>query len=132
MTNFAIKGYESRHNVKYWTGEDYIGFGLSAHSYIDGERFANPSSFEEYYKCQKLAKERLTVEQKIEEHIMLGLRCYKGASVSHLKSLGYDIMQNPNVQYFLENNVRIQKDDSICLTPEFYGVSNYVIVKLLP
>ena len=41
ISNFSKKGRESRHNLRYWTGKDYIGFGAAAHSYFDSERFSN-------------------------------------------------------------------------------------------
>ena len=48
ISNFAKDGYECRHNVKYWTGEEYIGLGTAAHSYIGNCRFYNTSDINEY------------------------------------------------------------------------------------
>ena len=45
VSNFAVSSFECRHNVNYWTGGDYIGFGLAAHSYNGGRRFANANTF---------------------------------------------------------------------------------------
>ena len=39
ISNFARRGYESKHNMKYWTGQDYLGFGAAAHSYVGGPAF---------------------------------------------------------------------------------------------
>lgn len=132
VSNFARKGYECRHNIKYWTGEEYIGFGLSAHSYINGERFANAKTFKEYYNKKIALREKLTNEQLIEEHIMLGLRCNRGVDKMYLTSLGYDIAKNEHLSDFIEKGVIIQKEDRLYLNPDFYGVNNYIIVHLLP
>ncbi len=50
ISNFAKKGFESRHNLKYWNLEEYLGLGPAAHSYLDGKRFYHTRSFEEYLK----------------------------------------------------------------------------------
>lgn len=131
VSNFAKNGKISKHNYKYWTGENYVGFGLGAHSYINNTRIANASTFEEYYKGMA-EKEVLNKTQLIEEHIMLGLRCSNGVSLSHLKNLGYDIEKNDNLKPFLEQGILTSQGDKIFINPAFYGVCNYVIVKLLP
>lgn len=131
ISNFAKEGYECKHNLKYWTGEEYIGFGLSAHSYINGERVANANNFNDYYNKKLAMRELLTKQQKIEEHIMLGLRCKKGIDKKYLKSLGYDIEKNNYLKEYIQNNILIE-NERIYLNPDFYGVNNYIIVHLLP
>lgn len=132
VSNFAQKGYECKHNIKYWTGEEYIGFGLSAHSYLNGKRFANAKTFGEYYSKKIAMQEHLTAGQLIEEHIMLGLRCNKGVDKSYLLSFGYDICKNEYLADFVEKAVIIDTKERLFLNPEFYGVNNYIIVHLLP
>lgn len=131
ISNFAKNGYESRHNLKYWNGENYIGFGLSAHLYIDGIRYANASDFEGYYNKRQQFKEALTKEQLIEEHIMLGLRSKIGVDRNYLEKLGYFIEKNENFDEFIEKKIIFIKDKRFYLNPKYYGVSNYIIVKLL-
>ena len=132
VSNFAKEGYESRHNLKYWIGEEYMGFGLGAHSYFKGQRFANPSSFDDYYARKISYKEDITTQVKIEEHIMLGLRCYKGIKIDFLKTNGYDITQNKNYIDFKEKGILLEKDNKAYLNSDFYGVSNYIIASLIP
>lgn len=131
ISNFSKKGFECIHNLGYWSGEEYVGFGLSAHSYVNGVRMANARSFSDYF-AGKQEKEVLSNSQKIEEYIMLGLRCSLGISKSKLKKLGYDIESNKNYSLLLKQKVLFLKDDIINLNPDFYGVCNLVIVKLLP
>lgn len=132
ISNFAMNGYECQHNLGYWVLDDYIGFGLSAHSYIDGVRFANSRNFDDYFSGILVSYEKITKGQQIEEKIMLGLRCQEGVSIEALQKLGYDITQNPNFARFVEKNVLKINGDKITLNPDFYGVSNGVIVELLP
>ncbi len=132
VSNFAKEGRECKHNQKYWTGEDYIGFGLSAHSYIDGTRWANASNFADYYAQKTALKEKLTREQLITEHIMLGLRCNSGISKTHLASLDYDIEKCEDFATFIERGIIKEEGDRLFLNPEYYGVNNFVIVHLLP
>ena len=132
VSNFAQKGHESKHNFKYWTGEEYIGFGLGAHSYLDGVRFANSLSFDGYYRRELSQKEVLTIQQKIEEHIMLGLRCSAGISREVLNKYGYQIDKNENFSDFKKKGIIVEKEGMIKLNPAYYGVSNYIITSLLP
>lgn len=132
VSNFALKGYESKHNFKYWTGEDYIGFGLGAHSYLNGVRFANSTTFQGYYNRKIAQKEILNFNQKIEEHIMLGLRCKNGISKNYLINHGYELVKNENFIDFKNKGVLIETSDRIYLNPDFYGVSNFIIASLLP
>ena len=131
VSNFAKLGYESRHNFKYWTGENYIGFGLSAHSYIDGIRYANANNFADYYSRKLALKETLSKQELIEEHLMLGLRCARGVDLEYLQKLGKNIENNENFKYFLEKNVIFKVKNKFFLNPDYYEVNNYVIVKLM-
>ena len=134
VSNFAKKGYECKHNLKYWTGEEYIGFGLSAHSYINGVRFANSKKFDDYYNRKLALKENLENNQLIEEHIMLGLRCNKGIDKIYLRSLGYDLDKNDFlVEYLAKGIIKEGSTRNILtLNPDYYGVNNFIIVNLLP
>lgn len=84
ISNWARPGRECRHNLKYWTGASYRGFGLGAHSYSPHRRFWNTSSMAEYAaridagKPAVAEEERLTLEMRIEEAFMLGLRRMAG------------------------------------------------------
>ncbi len=87
ISNWALPGSECRHNLGYWTGVPYRGFGVSAHSYDGVHRFWNTSSLNEYAECIDDGKlpisgtETLTRQMKIEERFMLGLRQTAGFDV---------------------------------------------------
>ena len=132
VSNYALKGFESKHNFKYWTGEEYVGFGLSAHSFLKGVRYANSNSFEGYYQRKIASYEVLTEDQKIEEHIMLGLRCYYGIDKTYLKSLGYNIEESVYYSDYVKKNIIIENKNKVFLNEEYYFVNNFIIVSLLP
>ncbi len=76
ISNFALPGYESRHNLKYWKGEDYLGLGPAAHSMIGGKRFYYERDIEKY-----LASPQPVYEGEgggAQEYIMLSLRLGQG------------------------------------------------------
>lgn len=75
VSNYARPGYESKHNLVYWTGGEYIGFGAGAHSFINNQRFCNSNDILHYHR--EPAVER-TPELIREEQIMLGLRLRSG------------------------------------------------------
>ena len=84
ISNYALPGRESRHNIVYWTGGDYLGLGCSAHSFMDSERFSNPV-LDEYLKG-KTRTETYSVNEKgkLEETILLGTRMVRGISLSDI------------------------------------------------
>lgn len=131
ISNFARSGYECKHNLKYWSREEYLGFGLGAHCFVGEKRISNSRNFERYFTGEKNT-EILSVEDKIQETVMLGLRCKLGFSKEELLKLGYDIDKNDKLSYYLNKNILKQEKGRVYLNPDYYGVSNFIIVELLP
>ena len=95
ISNFAKKGFESKHNMDCWNQKEYIGFGVSAHSYIDDVRFGNISSIEEYLKnCDNGEFEKNKIIDEVEkdvfskeqEFMLIGLRKIEGVSIQDFKN----------------------------------------------
>lgn len=94
ISNYAKPGYESRHNSSYWTGRNYLGFGLGASSLFDCVRFKNPDSMELYlqrtYGDSLLSGyeevEKLTIREQMEEFMFLGLRMTSGISTEEFET----------------------------------------------
>ena len=86
ISNFSKKGYESKHNFNCWNQEEYLGFGLAAHSYINNIRYSNKDSLEEYLKCDidelYEIQEKQSIEDKIKEYMILKLRTIQGVCIS--------------------------------------------------
>jgi oxygen-independent coproporphyrinogen III oxidase len=75
ISNYARAGFESRHNLKYWLLEPYIGFGLDAHSFDGKQRWGNADNFEGYLSGKAPAA---TISDTSEEHFFVGLRLLDG------------------------------------------------------
>ena len=93
ISNFAKRGFESKHNMDCWNQEEYIGFGIAAHSYINNKRFSNISNLEEYIKNineENFEKnielhENQTKQDKMKEYMIIGLRKIGGISISEFE-----------------------------------------------
>lgn len=92
ISNFARPGEECRHNLTYWMGGAYLGLGPSAHSHIEGRRFANTRRLDVYLEKMTAQgeateqDERLTPAQEISEQIMLGIRMIEGLDMQAFES----------------------------------------------
>ena len=94
VSNFAKAGFESKHNLNYWNNSEYYGFGAAAHGYVDGVRYSNKCSLEEYLKAPMEYSHRLTNKEKLEEEIFLGFRKTEGINTAKIKEkFGVDFEQ---------------------------------------
>ena len=91
ISNFARDGFESRHNLKYWTRQPYLGFGVDAHSMlkgdlvsekVDGIRFSKPDSLENYIAAKPIQQTPVTHREALEETFFLGLRLARGVDLA--------------------------------------------------
>ena len=135
ISNYSRRGYESRHNLKYWHSTEYVGLGLSAHSYLDGVRFSNPPDIEVYLSDnrERIIHEKLDVKSRADERVMLGLRLSEGISLTeYKKDFGINLLERFGEK--LERlaglgYIKIQ-GDKLSLTAEGFYVSNYIINEL--
>ncbi len=93
ISNFAKVGWECKHNIVYWTLEEYLGFGAGAHSYINQTRYSNIADLKEYVDRTEANSDiiaetiRISMQESIIEYIILGLRLNKGVSLNEFKRL---------------------------------------------
>ena len=84
ISNYSKPGFACRHNIGYWTGTPYLGFGISAASYIEEKRFHNTSDRDEYltkpFSETKMLEEQVTRPRAMEEFLFLGFRMMRGVS----------------------------------------------------
>lgn len=135
ISNFAKAGMESRHNNKYWLGEEYLGFGSSAHSYFRGVRFCCPADVKEYIESDVQPREVLEeAPNRAEEYILLGLRLTSGISLDRVAEL-YSNRAAAHLQElaktYAAHGLLTLTDRSISLTPQGFLVSNSIIEEFI-
>lgn len=133
ISNFAKKGYESKHNMNCWKQKQYIGIGLAAHSYFNRCRYSNTEDLEEYLnknsKDIKIIHEEQSIEDMKKEYMLLGLRKIDGVSVSEFKE---KFGENPiylfrnELQKLVEEELLIIDLDNIRLTDKGLDLANLV------
>ena len=125
ISNFAKPGYESRHNLKYWHCEEYIGIGPAAHSFYGGKRFAVARDLDDFLCSPKQSEQTTDKCPDIrEESVMLGLRLTEGIPEELWKPLEAALKRVPKQYYRIENG-------RLSLTAEGFLLSNEIISLLL-
>lgn len=137
ISNFAKEGYKSRHNSDCWEQKEYIGIGVSSHSYLNNKRYSNSESVEEYIKNINnndfdkniTIHEEQTKEDKQKEYMILGLRKINGVNITKFKN---KFGENPIFLYRQELNKLVQEelieiyDNNIKLTDKGLDLANVV------
>jgi oxygen-independent coproporphyrinogen-3 oxidase len=136
ISNWGLPGFESRHNLKYWRREPYLGFGAGAHSFNGSQRWANahdPASYVDSISQGRFPIEQLesvTPEQALEEELFLGLRQLAGIDLDSIESR-YGAALRPRVLELLALGLVEWDGPRLRLSPERLTVSNEVFVHLL-
>ncbi|MBI4565801.1 MAG: radical SAM family heme chaperone HemW [Planctomycetes bacterium] len=136
ISNFARPGFESRHNLGYWEGRPYLGFGPGAHSYVPPCRWAAisnvPLFIERIERGEPVTgmEERLTVEQRMLERIFLGLRRAEGVfAPAFAEEFGVSIEQRygPIVAELMDLGLVAWRGGFLALTPRGKLLADSVI-----
>jgi len=136
ISNWALPGFESRHNLKYWRREPYFGFGAGAHSFNGTQRWANahdPASFARTICDGRFPVEQLDTvspEQSLEEELFLGLRQLAGIELARIESK-YGANLGPRVEELRAQGLLEWDGTRVRLAPDRLAVSNEVFVNLL-
>lgn len=138
ISNFAKKGYESKHNLSCWNQEEYVGFGVAAHSYLNKRRFSNIVDLDEYINnCYNnnfedniiIEEEEQNFENQAKEYMMIGLRKIDGVSISDFEQ---KFKINPLFYFRFEISKLTDEDlievdlDTIKLTDKGLDFANFV------
>ncbi len=132
ISNFAIEGYESRHNTKYWELENYLGIGAAAHSFVDGKRFYFESDTEGFINGNKVISDG--VGGDCDEYIMLKLRLKKGLDIDGLISLYGEASAEKitkKAPLFKEQGLVNFDGKHLSLTQKGFLLSNSIIAELI-
>lgn len=136
ISNFCRTNKSSRHNVTYWQNEEYYGFGLAAHGYINGIRYSNITNLSDYLNnpCEKDYKQTLSTQEQLEEEIFLGLRLTKGINIKEIEkkfSINFHKKYSHIIQKYKADNLLDIENDYIKFTKEGILVSNYILADFI-
>jgi oxygen-independent coproporphyrinogen-3 oxidase len=140
ISNFARTGFECRHNKVYWTGGEYLGLGAGAHSYMNGTRFNNKESIEEYINMLENSEkpvsneEKLSIEEKMSEYMILGLRLIKGISISGFEETFHEdisAVYGKKIDLLLKKKLIKKDENSIVLTKKGLDLANQVFIEFI-
>jgi oxygen-independent coproporphyrinogen-3 oxidase len=139
ISNFARQGYESRHNLKYWTRQPYLGFGVDAHSMLpvfgaEAVRFSSPDSLEAYVSGAALNRTPVSPAAALEETFFLGLRLNCGIDLHKVAAeFGEDTIAEfrETIADFVQTGLMERQGDVIRLSQKGRLLSNEVFERFL-
>ena len=132
ISNWSKVGYNCQHNMGYWTGREYLGLGLGASSYFKNGRFVKTENLNDYINGDHkfILQEKLSIEAKMSEFMMLGLRLIKGISISQFM---HKFGRSPFEVFgdFVDGELIKWHGDKISLTARGLDLSNVAFQKFL-
>jgi oxygen-independent coproporphyrinogen-3 oxidase len=135
VSNYAKNGYECRHNLKYWTRSEYIGFGPSSASFIDEKRWVNVRDVKEYIKRINSnvktydSVENIDTETSIYEYIFLALRS-KGINLKEFAGkyrFEFESRYESAVNTMVKNELAVEENYVFRLTPKGYALCDEIL-----
>lgn len=141
ISNFARKGYESKHNIIYWKCGPYIGLGLSAHSYFKSHRYGNTEDMNLYF--EQISNGRLAIEEKefigkdmeMAEYLILGLRLIEGINCKNFENkfnINIKEVYEKTINKFIKEGLLEENNGNIRLTQKGLDICNIVFMEILP
>lgn len=128
ISNFSKIGYESRHNLKYWNLDEYLGIGPSAHSFVGNERFYYPRDLKAFINCPETVFDGKGGEW--EEKLMLSLRLNKGINLTeYIKEIPESLKKE--IENLKISELVLFDGETLKLTPKGMLVSNSIITDIM-
>ena len=140
ISNYALPGYESKHNLSYWQDVDYLGLGSGAHSYWQGTRYENPRSIDDYISALEVGRLPAIVEEQVdrqahmEEFCFLGLRTAAGIDKNIFQQkFGVDLftVYGRTIEKLVAQDLLQHTGKGIALTPLGMKYGNQVFAEFL-
>ena len=139
ISNFSKPGFESRHNLVYWDNAEYYGLGAGASGYVDGIRYKNHGPIRHYLEAVEAGKARiteeyLTLEEKMEEELFLGLRKKTGVSKARFEEkfgVSFDQRYGQVVASLTEQGLLVPDDKQVRMTKRGLFLGDTVAEKFI-
>ena len=132
ISNFSKNGFESRHNLKYWHCEEYLGLGPSAHSFLNGKRFYFDRDFKAFMNGNSPIDDG--VGGDFTEYAMLILRLVEGLNENKVfERFGHNIPKEiyEKSQIFIDNGYMLKNENGLALTRNGFLMSNSILAEIL-
>ncbi|GGB49989.1 radical SAM family heme chaperone HemW [Fictibacillus barbaricus] len=140
ISNFAVPGFESKHNLQYWDNNEYFGIGAGAHSYAEGTRRRNAGPLRQYMSLIEengfpyVEEHLVPLSEKMEEEMFMGLRKHQGVSDKTFfdrygKSM-FDVYKDP-IERLIQKGWLERKKDTLMLTKEGIPLGNEVFQEFI-
>ena len=134
ISNFSKEGKESRHNLKYWHCDGYLGFGAAAHSYFGGKRFAHSRDIDAYIEGESIIidVEDISQSEAQNEYVMLGMRLAEGVCLADFKGkFGSELLSEfPSFKKYAPEFVKID-GERCAFSEKGMMVSNFILSDVL-
>ena len=139
ISNFSKPGFESRHNLVYWDNAEYYGLGAGASGYVDGIRYKNHGPIRHYLEAieagkARITEEHLTLEEKMEEELFLGLRKKSGVSKARFEEkfgVSFDQRYGQVVANLTEQGLLVPDDKQVRMTKRGLFLGDTVAEKFI-
>ena len=139
ISNFSKPGFESRHNLVYWDNAEYYGLGAGASGYVDGIRYKNHGPIRHYLEAveagkARITEEHLTLEEKMEEELFLGLRKKAGVSKARFEEkfgVSFDQRYGQVVASLTEQGLLVPDDKQVRMTKRGLFLGDTVAEKFI-
>lgn len=133
ISNFSKSGYESKHNLTYWSNDEYYGFGMGASGYLNNIRYENNKNINKYISgIYRADEEYLTKEDILLYEFILGLRKIKGINKqSFYQKFKFNIKEFHNVSKLLKEGKLIDDGENIYINSKYLYISNEILVSLM-
>ena len=139
ISNFSKPGFESRHNLVYWDNAEYYGLGAGASGYVDGIRYKNHGPIRHYLEAveagkARITEEHLTLEEKMEEELFLGLRKKTGVSKARFEEkfgVSFDQRYGQVVASLTEQGLLVPDDKQVRMTKRGLFLGDTVAEKFI-
>ena len=140
ISNFAREGFESQHNLKYWTRQPYLGFGVDAHSMLpsrgdnaESVRLATTDDYDRFFVAADFKASAVSAEQALEESFFLGLRLNRGVDLGRLREQfgGAADKFGATIDELVEDGLLIRSGENLRLTNRGRLLSNEVFGRFI-
>lgn len=129
VSNFGKEGYFSKHNITYWNNDEYYGFGLGSHGYINGVRYENTRSLNKYINGKyRLSEYIVSKTEDMENELMLGLRKLEGINIyDFFQKFNINIQEVFDIAPAIKNGLLIIKDKYLMIPEDKIYIMNEII-----